>query len=723
MEPVQTYSRFLAHQTEDETRTQSILEHLQGTAALAKAFGSSFGAEEQAQLAGLLHDIGKYSEDFQKRLQGEAKTVDHSTAGAKEAYARRQPEIALAVAGHHTGLPDYGATTDSEKSSTLVGRFKRSIASYEAWRTELPALPPAKRPTQIPLDSLSEAFYIRMLYSCLVDADFLDTETFIQGHATPRGGYDSIPVLFQRLQQYIAPWQNPTTPLNQKRCEILQQCLHTGQTGDSGLYTLTVPTGGGKTISSLAFALAHAQAQNKDRVIYVIPYTSIIDQTAETFRNVLGEENVIEHHSGTDYTMDEDQTDSSFYRKALATENWDAPVIVTTSVQFFESLYGNRSSRCRKLHNIANSVVIFDEAQTLPIPYLHPCVEAIGQLVQYYRVTAVLCTATQPALQPLFSELAPRLSIREICPDTQALYTFFRRTTLCQAGTLSLKELAEQLKAQPQTLCVVNRRTTVQELGAMVQPEGRYCLTTLLCPVDRKRLLREIRSRLQKGLPCRVVSTSLIEAGVDVDFPAAWREEAGLDSILQTAGRCNREGRRAAADSMVSVFRLEGMQPLPLIQTNIDSTRSVLARFSDSASPQAIEAYFSFFRTLKGNAALDVHGVLNAFRKGYKGCLFPFATVAKWFHLIETPTITLYIPIDQGQSLINQLQTGYSSRSLYRKLGQYAVNIYPDHLKSLLNAGAAEPLTGNSYVLTDLSLYSRDTGLSLHVETGKALLF
>ena len=248
-----------------------------------------------------------------------------------------------------------------------------------------------------------------------------------------------------------------------------------------------------------------------------------------------------------------------------------------------------------------------------------------------------------------------------------------------------------------------------------------YSLTTLLCPADRKRLLREIRSRLKEGLPCRVLSTSLIEAGVDVDFPASWREEAGLDSILQTAGRCNREGRRAAAESLVTVFRLDGMRASSLIQPNIDSARNVLTRFSDPASPQAIEAYFSFYRTLKGSAALDVHGVLDAFRKGYKGCLFPFATVAEWFHLIETPTVTLYIPVDQGQSLIGQLRAGYSTRSLYRQLGQYAVNIYPDHLQNLLDAGAAELLAGDSYVLTDLSLYSRDTGLALPVETGKAI--
>ena len=234
----------------------------------------------------------------------------------------------------------------------------------------------------------------------------------------------------------------------------------------------------------------------------------------------------------------------AFIAKRWRPKTGDAPVIVTTAVQFFESLYGNRASRCRKLHNIAGSVVVFDEAQTMPVPYLRPCVAAVGQLVQYYGVTAVLCTATQPALQPLFDVLAPGLKMREICPDIGALYKFFRRTNLQQTGELTAGELTAQLCAVPQALCVVNRRSTAQQLFAALPAGGRYCLTTLLCPADRKRLLKEIRARLKDGLPCRVVSTSLIEAGVDVDFPAAWREEAGLDSILQTAGRCNREGKK-----------------------------------------------------------------------------------------------------------------------------------------------------------------------------------
>ncbi len=707
---------FLAHISEDRKRMQTVKEHLQGTAALAEAFAQPFGGGEQAKLAGKLHDIGKYSREFQHRLEGGPK-VDHSTAGGKEAFQLRQIEAAFAVMGHHGGLPDYGGKNDTGNTSTLYGRQQKKVPDYSAWKQEI-ALSPARRPSHIPPDNLSEAFYIRLLYSCLVDADYLDTEAFMDG-ALPRGGYEPIASLLDKLDQYIAPWWNPQNELNRKRCDILRSCLNAGENFPNGLYTLTVPTGGGKTVSSLAFALRHAATHGKKRVIYVIPYTSIIDQTAEVFENILGAENVLEHHSGVDYTMPEEEVDPALYRKALATENWDAPVIVTTAVQFFESLYSNLPSRCRKLHNIADSVIIFDEAQTLPVSYLYPCVSAIGQLVQYYGVTAVLCTATQPALQSLFAELAPGLTMREICPDTDALYQFFRRTTLRQAGALTEEELAKQLNASPQTLCVVNRRATAQRLYTLLPEEGSYCLTTLLCPADRKRLLEEIRERLKSGLPCRVVSTSLIEAGVDVDFPTAWREEAGLDSIIQTAGRCNREGKASAEQSIVTIFRLEGQQVPAMIRPNVDSTRHVLQTFADPAQPEAIESYFSFYRTLKGSAALDQKGILDAFQKGYKGSIFPFAAVADMFHLIDSPTTTIYIPTGEGKTLVEALRAGLISRSLFRKLGQYAVNVYPDHLKRLLDAGAVQATESGAYILTDKDLYHSSTGLALDVEMGK----
>ncbi len=323
---------FLAHISEDRERMQTVKEHLQGTAALAEVFAQPFGGCEQARLAGDLHDIGKYSREFQHRLEGGPK-VDHSTAGGKEAFQLRQIEAAFAVMGHHGGLPDYGGKNDTGNTSTLYGRQQKKVPDYSAWKQEI-ALSPARRPSHIPLDNLSEAFYIRMLYSCLVDADYLDTEAFMDG-ALPRGGYEPIASLLDKLDQYIAPWWNPKNELNRKRCDILRSCLNAGENFPNGLYTLTVPTGGGKTVSSLAFALRHAATHGKKRVIYVIPYTSIIDQTAEVFENILGAENVLEHHSGVDYTMPEEEVDPALYRKALATENWDAPVIVTTAVQFF----------------------------------------------------------------------------------------------------------------------------------------------------------------------------------------------------------------------------------------------------------------------------------------------------------------------------------------------------------------------------------------------------
>lgn len=710
---------WLAHISKDGQRRQAVREHLLGTASLAGEFAQPFGGQEQARLAGLLHDVGKCSDGSQRRLQG-GKRVDHSTAGAKIAFSQRQLEVAFAVAGHHGGLPDGGAKTDPSSASTLLGRLKREVELCSQWEEEV-ALPRSVSRAPAGRDGFSAAFYTRMLYSCLVDADYLDTEAFLDG-AKPRGSDITPSQLLTRLEHYVVPWWNARTPLNEKRCSILRQCFSAGQQGEPGLYTLTVPTGGGKTVSSLAFALAHAAAKHRSRVIYVIPYTSIIDQTAEVFRNILGEEAVVEHHSGADFTLPEDEPDPTLYRKALAAENWDAPVIVTTAVQFFESLYSNRSSRCRKLHNIANSVVIFDEAQTLPIPYLRPCVAAIGQLVRFYNVTAVLCTATQPALQPLFDQLSPGLRLREICPDTTGLYRFFCRTTLVQAGELTEEALLSHLNAAEQCLCVVNRRATAQRLFEQLEPESRFCLTTLLCPAHRKQLLKEIRRRLAEGLPCRVVATSLIEAGVDVDFPAVWREETGLDSILHTAGRCNREGKRPIPDSIVTVFRLEGTSPHSSIRHNVDASRSVLARFPDPAVPEAIEGYFSFLRELKGDQAQDVKDVIGAFRQGIQGNQFPFSSVAEKFHLIDSPTVTVYLPVSEGQALVERLRPGAHSRSLYRKLGQYGVNVYQDHLKKLLAAGAVQPVGDGSYYLTDTSLYSSETGLALDVETGNPLM-
>lgn len=305
-----------AHVSEDGTRTQTVYEHLHNTAVLAAGFGKAFGAAEQAYLAGMLHDIGKYSAAFQRRLAGSAERVDHSTAGAKEAFARRQPEVAFAVAGHHAGLPDGGSPRDTADRTTLTGRVHLPVDPCDRWRTEM-SLPTASPPDGLPPDSFTRAFYTRMLYSCLVDADYLDTEAFMNGAPVPRGGYEPPQRLLQKLEAYVSPWWEAKTDLNRRRCAILRACLAAGRNAEKGLFTLTVPTGGGKTVSSLAFALSMAAAQRMERIIYVIPYTSIIDQNAAVFTEILGTENVLEHHAGAEYATGEGDGPAE-YRKALA---------------------------------------------------------------------------------------------------------------------------------------------------------------------------------------------------------------------------------------------------------------------------------------------------------------------------------------------------------------------------------------------------------------------
>jgi CRISPR-associated endonuclease/helicase Cas3 len=543
----------------------------------------------------------------------------------------------------------------------------------------------------------------------------LDTEQFMAGQVVERGGGDSIDVLEKRLEAYVNRWFPPKGELNTRRCAILEACLPQGAAQAPGLFTLTVPTGGGKTVASLAFALRHAQAHGLRRVIYVIPYTSIIEQTADTFRTILGPENVLEHHSGVLYDGGSEATPETM-RLLRATENWDMPLVVTTAVQFFESLYASHSSQCRKLHNLANSVIIFDEAQMLPLPYLRPCVSAIAQLIEHYGVSAVLCTATQPALGPLFQEFLPGRQAVELCPRTAAESDVFRRVTFQKAGQLTWDALAQALNCQTQVLCIVNSRKNAQAVFQRLGGEGAFHLSTLMYPAHRRAALAEIRRRLREGLPCRVVSTSLIEAGVDVDFPAVFREEAGLDSILQAAGRCNREGKRPAPQSIVTVFRGEDPAP-PLFATTIAAGRAAMEQFEDWSSQAAVTCYFQELRDLKGQDAQDQKGILTTLKQER----LPFRTVAQRFHLIESATRTVYIPDGEGAELVDRLRQGERSRELFRKLGQYGVSVYDQHFDTLYRAGDLELLDGEIAVLVDLDLYSKTTGLSLEADCGKGL--
>lgn len=705
-------AEYVTHRREDGAY-QPLKAHLTGVAERAEALAAAFGAGEHAYRTGLLHDIGKYSANGQRRQRDpeHMPKADHATAGAQQASAGKDLCAAFAIAGHHGGLPDLGSRGSTE-DGTLRARLNKPLTDGDdpsAWREEV-ELPDAAPPVWLRESPFASPFYTRMLFSCLVDADYLDTEAFMQDNVERSAG-EPLSLLLEKLRARVAPWlAEPKTPLCQARNRILSRCLAGGNDAP-GLYTLTVPTGGGKTLSSLAFALSHAVAHGLERVIYVIPYTSIIEQNAEVFREALGGANVLEHYANAEPAEDAaDADEAAARRKRLAAENWDAPVVVTTAVQFFESLFAAKPSRCRKLHNIARSVVIFDEAQTLPVPYGRPCVHAIAELTRHYGVTAVICTATQPSLDKLFDEASPGLRAAELCPALDDEATVFRRVTFRREDALTEEELARRLSGEHQVLCVVNLRRRARNVFKLLEGEGCYHLSTSMTPRHRSAVLAEIRQRLDAELPCRVISTSLIEAGVDISFPTVWRELAGLDAILQAAGRCNREGRGAADNYVVHIFETDDA-PARLFEKNIAATRTVLQSGLSPDDPAAIKRYFDRLNLLVGQQAQDSKDVLRLLNRD-----LAFRTAAERFHLIEQDTFTVYIPTGENAPLIERLRAGQIDRELLRRLGRDSVGVYRSALKAM-PAGTVDICGENYGVLTYAGLYDPKLGLSAEDES------
>ena len=539
-------------------------------ADLAESFGHRFGISRATRLAGLLHDLGKYNPAFQARLNGSKEPVDHSTAGAAVACGRATGDdrivaelIAYAIAGHHAGLPDMGGAALSTLSERLKAFSATSLDPY--WKTEIDVdasgLLPAFRweTTDRSRCAFQLALLGRMIFSCLVDADFKDTEAFYT--RTERRSVDRqwpelsaiLPRLLEHYDAHMARFGKPAGELNTLRADILAHVRGRAVEGP-GLYTLTVPTGGGKTLASLGFALDHALAHGHTRIIYGIPFTAIIDQTAAIFRDVLGEEIVLEHHSAIDDEGASPEHRAGRDKLKLAMEDWAAPIVVTTNVQLFESLFAARTSRARKLHNIAGSIIILDEAQTLPRPLLLPVVWMLETLARDYGCTIVLCTATQPALDRRnFPDGHPAglpLEGKELAPDPEDLARRLKRITLRHAGPMPDEALIGELADAQQGLVIVNSRKHALQLYRAAQAAsltGLVHLTTRQYAADRRHILDDVRKRLKDGAPCRLIATSLVEAGVDLDFPRAWRAEAGLDQIAQASGRVNREGRRPVA--------------------------------------------------------------------------------------------------------------------------------------------------------------------------------
>ena len=743
---------YYAHSAQDKLgnllpyeRWQTLQSHSVNVGEMAAEFARVFGAQEIACQTGQLHDLGKYSEAFNCRLHG-GPSVDHATAGAKIAVERWRNVIgkliAFCIAGHHAGLANGSGEGDNRRTlkQRLALQFGADIPALDnLWQQEIKlpqnlSAPPLKADAHHPF--FSYAFFTRMLYSCLVDADYLDTEAFylkLENKAAERGGYPDLNVLQHNFNQFIndfrrriaqAPEQTEAekrnAALNRLRSEILDHAVEQAAQ-PQGLFTLTVPTGGGKTFTSMAFALEHAKQHGMRRVIYVIPFTSIIEQNAAEFRKAfgeLGEQAVLEHHS----TFDDGklQNEATKDKLRLASENWDAPIVVTTAVQFFESLFADRSSRCRKLHNIAGSVIILDEAQMLPLNLLLPIMQAIKELAQNYRCSVVMCTATQPAVQAENGFYRGFENVLEIAPKPTALFDKLRRTTVQHIGTQTDADLLAKLGEHPQMLVIVNNRRHARSLYDQAKHlDGTFHLTTLMCAKHRSQKLDEIRGRLKNGEPCRVIATSLIEAGVDVDFPLVMRAEAGLDSVAQAAGRCNREGKRSSENSFVWIFAPEEQwKAPPELATQAAVMRLTADEFSDDLlSTQAVAAYFAELYQLKGSE-LDNKKILKMHNDTGQSLDFPFQTIADKFRMIESHMQPLIIPFDvDAENLISSLHHADHIGGLLRKLQPYTVQIPEKALAALYKAGRIEPINEKNfgkqfYTLIGLDLYDEVAGLS-----------
>lgn len=702
---------YIAHlRSETDKKEQPLYEHIKNVAELSKKFSECLILSDYAEIIGMLHDIGKYSNRFQQRINGNDKIkVDHSTCGAQEAFKMKLLMAAFCIAGHHGGIPNIGVRTDSENDPTLTGRLKRNTEDYSAWINEVDRskFKPIAEP--FTKNRIPYTFILRFLFSCLVDADYLDTENFMSNGAVLRDSGEDLTYLLNLLNKHIEKWQNPSGKLNILRTQMLNECIDVGKNCNEKLFTLTVPTGGGKTISSMAFALNYAVKHSKKRIIYVIPYTSIIEQNAEVFRKIFGMNNVLENHSNVDFDSLDNETK---IQMMLAAENWNSPIVVTTAVQFFESMFSNKPSKCRKIHNIADSVVIFDEAQMLPLDYLLPCATAIRQLAENYNSAVVLCTATQPNFQSILNltEKNNKLQLTEICKSAEKMADDFRRVNFKYEGKLEDDEIALELKQCKQVLCIVNKKAHAQKIYSMLgESDENFHLSTYMYPAHRQQVLDEIIKRLDENKPCRVVSTSLVEAGVDIDFPTVYRAISGIDSILQAGGRCNRENKRNSAESVVHIFNTD--EVLSYQQTNTDAAMAVIKKYGDKIYlPEAIKMYFDdlyYYRDIdKTHKVFDKKDIINGLTN------LEFETVSQRFKMIENDTKALYICTDENKEEINQLRNGNYTKELFRSLQKYVVNLYEKDFNKLNEVCAIEYVDNSFYILADNKYYSSKSGIT-----------
>lgn len=702
-----------------------LIDHLNATGKLAYEFSEKFGAGDVGKTLGLLHDLGKGRQEWQTYFrkksgygqngysEGKIRTVEHSIYGAKFAYKKFSilgEILAYSIAGHHSGLPDWSSADYG--TSSLKYRLSKeidlnSIAPDVMKNLKIHDLtsPPLQFEKHLDL-----SLWIRMLFSSLVDADFLDTESYMNPDRTVlRKNNVNLSDLLDNFNRYMEDKEKNSkgTYVNKIRKDVRKRCVDTASQ-PMGVFSLTVPTGGGKTLSSLAFALNHAVKHNLERVIYVIPYTSIIEQNADEFRKAIGDEYVVEHHSNIAEEKENDRT-------KLASENWDAPVIVTTSVQFFESLFSSKPSRCRKLHNIVNSVVILDEAQLLPVNYMKPILKTMKLLVKRYNVSIVISTATQPTLKEhriAGTDFPGFGNITEIMGDeVSKLYDKLARVKVHMPEDMGSpkpwNELADELTQYQQVLCIVSDRKSCRELHGLM-PEGTFHLSALMCGAHRSRKIKEIKEKLEKGEPVRVISTQLVEAGVDIDFPVVYRAMAGLDSIAQAAGRCNREGRNGEPGKVV-VFKSPRRTPAGILRKAENTLQNILPEIGQNLlEPASFERFFTELYWKANN--LDSQNILELLSNYLD---ISFKTASSRFKLIDDSiqkTILVRYD-DQSENLIENLRVSDRSKTLMRKLQRYTVNIYNKEFDNLVEKGLLEEVKEGIYAISSNLSYSDEIGL------------
>ena len=706
----------IAHVRPSDMTAQLNEDHQCGVAMRAERFAAEFGMSIYGRIMGLLHDKGKEQVEWQKYIQGVTgynkeyahvnKGPNHSYVGAviaQKQYPQIAPLIAQPIAGHHRGLYDY---------CDYIEETKRDIPQDVTIDAPIPyQFHKFAKPERFDLHHI-----VRILFSCLVDADSLDTEAFMNPeHAKFRGSHASMTELLAIMENHLQKLKAnaPDTEVNRIRNYVQEQCIKESQ-GDGGFYSLTVPTGGGKTLASVLWALHHAVKNHLQRIIIAIPYTSIIVQTAATLKCIFGEDNVLEHHSNMN--PDDVKDKNLRERLQLATENWDYPIIVTTNVQFFESLFSNKRSDCRKLHNIAKSVVILDEVQTLPLDFYRPIVDTLNTLQRVFGASILFTTASQPILSGRIEGANPKASfdalssVHEIIPEGIHLHDELRRVALhFMDSAKSYEEVAEELSKHQQVLCIVNTRRDAKELYDRLPKDG-VCLhlSRMMCPAHVAATIEYIKAalKLQDGQHLRVIATQLIEAGVDIDFPVVFRQEAGLDSILQAAGRCNREGKLDICTT--HVFSLGKEHPLPpgfITQTN--NARLNMGQQHDWFAPETMNCYFKQLHSRVDN--FDSKQMQELLYK--PACEFEEA--ARQFHLIDDQTTSVIINWKDSMKVYEQLISQGPTYGLMKKLAHYSVNIRKRDFEKLKKIGAIEEPFENIYSITNPCFYKSDTGLTI----------